>query len=86
MTNKTKKGASCIKTIAIIVATLAAAAAVAFAVYKIMQKKKAKSEVLGAVDIDGDGEADAIMLDTTGDGEVDTIVLNVEPTEESCEE
>jgi len=42
--------------------------------------------VLGAVDIDGDGEADAIMLDTTGDGEVDTIVFNVEPSEESCED
>ena len=40
MTNKTKKGASCFKTIAIIVAAFAAAAAVAFAVYKLMQKKK----------------------------------------------
>ena len=83
MTNKTKKSASCLKTIAIIVAAFAATAAVAFAVYKLMQKKKAKSEVLGAVDIDGDGEADAIMLDTTGNGEVDTIILNVEPNDQA---
>ena len=85
MENTSKKGKSCLKTITIIVAALAAAAAVAFVVYKLLQKKN-KSEVLGAVDIDGDGEADAIMLDTTGDGEVDTIVFNVEPSEESCED
>jgi len=85
MENTSKKGNSCLKAIAIIVVTLAAAAAVAFVVYKLLQKKN-KSEVLGAVDIDGDGEADAIMLDTTGDGEVDTIVFNVEPCEEACEE
>ena len=85
MENTSKKGKSCLKTIAIIVAALAAAAAVAFVVYKLLQKKN-KSEVLGAVDIDGDGEADAIMFDTTGDGEVDTIVFNVEPSEESCED
>ncbi len=85
MENTSKKGSSCLKAIAIIVAALAAAAAVAFVVYKLL-KKKNQSEVLGAVDIDGDGEADAIMLDTTGDGEVDTIVFNVEPSEEPCED
>ena len=85
MENTAKKGRSCLKTIAIIVAALAAAAAIAFVVYKLLQKKN-RSDVLGAVDIDGDGEADAIMLDTTGDGEVDTIVLNVEAAEETCED
>lgn len=85
MENTSKKRSSCLKAIAIIVAAFAAAAAVAFVVYKLLQKKN-KSEVLGAVDIDGDGEADAIMLDTTGDGEVDTIVFNVEPSEETCED
>ena len=85
MENTTKKARSCLKTIAIIATALAAAAAVAFVVYKLLQKKN-RSEVLGAIDIDGDGEADAIMLDTTGNGEVDTIVLNVEEAEETCED
>lgn len=85
MKNTSKKGRSCLKTVAIIVSTLAAAAAVAFVVYKLLQKKN-QSEVLGAVDIDGDGEADAIMLDTTGNGEVDTIVFNVETSEDNLED
>lgn len=85
MENTSKKRSSCLKTVAIIVAAFAAAAAVAFVVYKVLQKKN-KSEVLGAVDIDGDGEADAIMLDTTGDGEVDTIVFNVDSSEDVCED
>ena len=69
-------------TISAVLVTLAAAA-VAYKVYF----SKMKSKVLGKVDIDGDGEADAIMLDTTGNGEVDTIILNVnvEKDEEEAE-
>ena len=55
-----------------------AAAAVA---YKVL-KKNIANRILGRVDIDGDGEPDALMLDTTGDGEFDTIILNTEATEE----
>lgn len=72
--------------IVIIVSAIAAAAAAVFTVYKLFGDKiKAKVKVLGAVDIDGDGETDAIMLDTTGDGEVDTIVLNSEDSDDNAE-
>lgn len=53
-------------------AVIVTAAAVAYKLYS----DKIKSKVLGRVDINGDGEADAIMLDTTGNGEIDTIILN----------
>ena len=34
-----------------------------------------KMDEQSALDINGDGEADAIMLDTTGNGEIDTIII-----------
>ncbi len=43
--------------------------------YKYIEKKYS-STILGRIDLDGDGEAEAIMLDTTGNGEVDTIVID----------
>lgn len=51
-----------------------------FIIYKAIQKiKKWLKEKHFApyvkVDIDGDGEADAVLFDTTGDGNIDTIVL-----------
>ncbi len=48
--------------------------------YKYIEKKYS-STILGRIDLDGDGEAEAVMLDTTGNGEVDTIVINTEPDE-----
>ena len=74
---KTKDSSVVLKIVIIAYAVVAAAAA-AFAVYKLFGEKiKAKlcTKVLGSVDIDGDGEADATLLDTDGDGEVDTIVF-----------
>ena len=72
-----EKKRSPLKTIVIIISTIAAVgAAVAVAYYFL--KDKCKSEILGRVDINGDGEADAIMLDTTGNGEIDTIILNTD--------
>ena len=68
----------------IVSVALLALAAVAV-VYKVFLSK-VKSTILGEVDIDGDGEADAIMLDTTGNGEVDTIIINAELDEEDEEE
>ncbi len=58
---------------------LAIAAGCAIA-YKYIEKKY-RSTILGRIDLDGDGVAEAIMLDTTGNGEVDTIVLDTENEE-----
>ena len=35
-----------------------------------------EGEVQAALDLDGDGEADAVALDTTGDGQADTILAD----------
>ena len=61
---------------AIISALAAIGAALAVAYYFL--RDKCRSEILGRVDFNGDGEADAIMLDTTGNGEIDTIIINTE--------
>ena len=75
---KKKSPAKAIVITASALVTVGTAAAVA---YKYL-KNKISTRVLRHVDIDGDGEADVIMLDTTGDGEFDTIILNTENTEE----
>ena len=72
-----EKKRSPIKTVLVIISTLAAVGA-ALAVAYYFLRDKCRSEILGRVDFNGDGEADAIMLDTTGNGEVDTIILNSE--------
>ena len=77
-----KKKKSPIVKIVVIVSAVVASGVALYTVYKLFGDKiKSKVKVMGAVDIDGDGEADAIMLDTTGDGEIDTIVLNSEDSE-----
>ncbi len=55
-------------------AVFAIGAACAIA-YKYIEKKY-NSTILGRIDLDGDGLAEAIMLDTTGNGEVDTIIID----------
>ena len=65
-----QKKASPLKIVFAIAAAIIAVAAAAAAVYLYLNKN-IKSKILGHVDIDGDGEADAIMLDTTGDGVAD---------------
>ena len=60
--------------IATVLVTVAAACAVA---YKYLENKY-RSQILGKIDLDGDGEADAIMIDTTGNGEVDTIIIDTD--------
>lgn len=72
-----KKKKSPIKLIIVVASAIVAFAAALAVVYKLWGNK-IKSKIIGQVDIDGDGKADAIMLDTTGDGEVDTIILNTE--------
>lgn len=76
-----KEKKSPLKAIIITVSAVIAVLAAAAVVYKLYSKK-IKSMILGRVDIDGDGEADAIMLDTTGNGEIDTIIISSEPDED----
>lgn len=66
---------SSLKIILIVSAVLVALAAAIVGVYMYVNRK-VKSVVIGKIDFDGDGEIDAIMMDTTGNGEVDTIILN----------
>lgn len=61
-------------------AVLAIAGACAIA-YKYLEKKYS-SRILGRIDLDGDGIAEAIMIDTTGNGEVDTIILDTDEEDE----
>ncbi len=65
-------------------AVLAIGATCAIA-YKYLEKKYS-STVLGRIDLDGDGEAEAIMLDTTGNGEVDTIIIDTIDEEDEKEQ
>ena len=78
-----EKKSSPLKVIFAIATFLFALAAAAAALYLYFDKT-IRSKIIGEVDIDGDGEADAIMLDTTGDGEVDTIILGTDIEEETA--
>lgn len=64
-------------------AVLAIAGACAVA-YKYLEKKYS-ARVLGRIDLDGDGVAEAIMLDTTGNGEVDTIIIDTDEEDEEAQ-
>ncbi len=66
---------SSLKIILIVSAVVVAVAAAIMGIYMYVNRK-VKSVVIGKIDFDGDGEIDAIMLDTTGNGEVDTIIFN----------
>ena len=76
-----EKKKSPFKTVFVIISALAAVGA-ALAVAYYFLKDKFTSEILGRVDFNGDGEADAIMLDTTGNGEIDTIIINTEQNDD----
>ena len=39
-------------------------------------EEEVSGEVQAALDLDGDGQADAVALDTTGDGQADTILAD----------
>ena len=43
---------------------------------KAREDAEIEGEVQAALDLDGDGEADAVALDTTGDGQADTILAD----------
>ncbi len=74
-----KKKKSPLKIILIIVGAVVAAVAAIAVVYKLWGEKLLKAKkVIGEVDLNGDGEADAVMLDTTGNGEVDTIIIQAD--------
>lgn len=66
-----------IKTLIKIISATAVIAGGAIVAYKYLQNK-IDSSILGKLDLDGDGEAETIILDTTGNGEIDTIVINPE--------
>jgi flagellar basal body-associated protein FliL len=66
---------SSVKIILIVSSVLIAVAAAIVGVYLYLNRR-VKAVVLGKIDFDGDGQVDAVMLDTTGNGEVDTIILN----------
>ena len=77
-----KKKRSPLKVIFIVLGAIVAAAAALAVAYKLWGEKLLKSrKIMGAVDLNGDGEADAVMLDTNGDGEIDTIIIQTEPEE-----
>ena len=80
-----EKKRSALKIIFSAISALLAVAAIGAVIYKYLEKKYS-SKILGKVDLDGDGEADAIMLDTTGNGEVDTIIIDTDVEEEATEE
>ena len=80
-----KKNRSPLKVILVIASVIVAIAAAYAIVYKYFENKY-RSRILGRIDLDGDGEADAIMLDTTGNGEVDTIIIDTPCEEEETEE
>ena len=78
-----KKKKSPLKVILIVVGAVIAAAAALAVAYKLWgEKLLAKRKIIGEVDLNGDGEADALMLDTNGDGEVDTIIIQADLEEE----
>ena len=72
-----ERPASHIKVIFKVATVLFAAAAACAVAYKYLENKY-RSQILGKIDLDGDGEADAIMIDTTGNGEVDTIIMDTD--------
>ncbi len=80
-----KKKRSFLKIIIKIMSVIAILAAACVVAYKYLENKY-KSKILGRIDLDGDGEFDAIMIDTTGNGEVDTIIINTDDCEDSDEE
>ena len=78
-----KKKRSPLKVIFIVLGAIVAAAAALMVAYKLWgEKLLAQRKVIGKVDLDGDGEIDALMLDTNGDGEVDTIIIQSELEDE----
>lgn len=79
-----KKKRSLLKLIFKLISAIVIVAAACAIAYKYLEHKY-KSKILGRIDLDGDGEFDAIMIDTTGNGEVDTIILNTDDCEEAEE-
>ena len=74
-----KKKKSPLKVILIVAGAVIAVAAALAVAYKLWGEKLLKArKIVGEVDLDGDGEADAVMLDTNGDGEVDTIIIQAD--------
>lgn len=71
------KKRSSLNIILVVSAVIIAISAIIVGVY-LYVNKKTKKTVIGKLDFDGDGEIDAVMLDTTGNGEVDTIILNAD--------
>ena len=84
---KPKKKNNALKIIAIIAGCVAAVAAIAVVVTAICKKKCKKNEccdececdwedceITDAIDVDGDGEPDVLLVDTDADGEADTVI------------
>ena len=81
------KKRSPLKVIFIVLGSVVAFAAALAVAYKLWGEKLLKAaKILCQVDLDGDGEAEAVMLDTTGDGEVDTIIIHTDTAEPEVQE
>ena len=80
-----KRKKSPLKVILTIASVIIAIATAYVVVYKYLENKY-RSKILGKIDLDGDGETDAIMLDTTGNGEVDTIIIDTPISVDDIEE
>lgn len=62
-----------------IIGFVCAVAACTIVTIKLLQnKKKRQLDILDEVDLDGDGEMDALLVDTTGDGEADSIFVDTD--------
>ena len=64
--------------LAITAGVLAMTAAVLIVVNIINRRRQATIEILDTDDMDGDGEIDAYLVDTTGDGQVDSILVDTD--------
>ena len=76
-----EKTSSPLKTAFKVVSAVTFVACAAAVAYKFVKQTIDKG-ILGKLDLDGDGEAETLILDTTGDGEIDTIIINTDHAEE----
>ena len=80
-----KKKRSFVKILFKLAAALMVVMTACAVVYKYLENQY-RSKILGKIDLDGDGEAEAIMIDTTGNDEVDTIIIDTDIKDSESDE